>query len=43
MSCECELEAKDAEQAKVLKVLLGINAAMFLVEGAAGVGLEIDT
>jgi len=30
------MEAKDAEQAKVLKVLLGINAVMFLVEGTVG-------
>jgi len=30
------MEAKDAEQAKVLKVLLAINAAMFAIEGAAG-------
>ena len=36
MSCECDIELKDAEQARVLKVLLGINAAMFLVEGTAG-------
>lgn len=37
MSCGCEIEVRDAEQAKVLKVLLAINAAMFLVESATGV------
>lgn len=36
MPCECEIEPKDAAQAKVLKLLLAINAAMFLVEGVAG-------
>lgn len=35
MSCDCHV--KDIEQAKVLKVLLAINAAMFFVEGATGV------
>lgn len=32
MSCECEIEVKDAEQAKVLKILLAINLTMFVVE-----------
>lgn len=36
MSCECEVEAENAEQAKILKVLLVINATMFLVEGITG-------
>lgn len=38
MSCECEVEVEvdNAAQARVLKVLLSINAAMFLVEGVAG-------
>lgn len=32
MSCECEIEVKNAEQAKVLKILLAINLTMFIVE-----------
>jgi len=36
VSCECEVEVANAEQAKVLKLLLAINAVMFLVEGIAG-------
>jgi len=36
MPCECEVEIRDAEQAKVLKVLLAINAVMFLVESVTG-------
>ncbi len=35
-SCECEVEGAGPEQAKVLRVLLAINAAMFLVESTAG-------
>lgn len=36
MSCDCEVEVHDAQQAWVLKVLLAINAAMFVVEGVTG-------
>lgn len=34
--CECELEARNREQAKTLKILLAINAFMFVVEFGAG-------
>lgn len=40
MSCECEVEVASIEQARVLKVLLAINAAMFLVESIAGLIAE---
>lgn len=36
MGCECEMAVKNAEQARVLRALLAINAAMFLAEGVAG-------
>ena len=36
MSCECKLEPESAAQRSVLKVLLCINAAMFLGELVAG-------
>lgn len=36
VSCECEVEARNAEQAKILKALLAINAAMFIVESITG-------
>lgn len=36
MSCECEVEVKGPDQAKVLKILLAINAVMFFVEIIAG-------
>lgn len=36
MSCECEVEVKNAEQARVLKLLLSINATMFFVEFLVG-------
>jgi cation diffusion facilitator family transporter len=35
-SCECEVKVADREQAKVLWVLLTINAVMFVVESVAG-------
>ncbi len=35
--CECEFEAKNKEQSRVLKVLLGINAVMFFVEIILGI------
>lgn len=37
MGCECEVEVKDASQASVLKILLVINATMFLVESTTGI------
>ncbi len=37
MACECEVEIKDARQASVLKILLLINATMFLVESTSGI------
>lgn len=37
MACGCEFEVKDASQAGVLKILLVINATMFLVESATGI------
>lgn len=40
MSCECEVEVRNAEQARVLKVLLAINATMFLVESITGLIAE---
>jgi Co/Zn/Cd efflux system component len=40
VSCECEVEVRDAEQAKVLKALLAINAAMFFVESITGLFAE---
>jgi len=36
MSCECDVEVRNAEQAKILKILLAINAAMFFVESIIG-------
>jgi Co/Zn/Cd efflux system component len=36
VSCDCELEARDATQRRVLRTLLAINAVMFAVELAAG-------
>lgn len=36
MSCECEMPAASVAQARVLRVLLAINAAMFVIEGGAG-------
>lgn len=38
--CDCKLEVSSREQGRVLKVLLAINAAMFLVEVVAGVLAE---
>jgi cation diffusion facilitator family transporter len=35
--CGCEIEIKNREQGRVLKVLLGINLFMFLVEIALGI------
>jgi cation diffusion facilitator family transporter len=35
--CECEIEIKDKEQSRVLVVLLGINAVMFIVEITLGI------
>lgn len=35
--CECEFEIKNKEQSRVLMILLGINAVMFLVEITLGV------
>jgi Co/Zn/Cd efflux system component len=34
--CECEIEARNRSEARVLKVLLAINAVMFFVEIVAG-------
>ncbi|ABE48679.1 cation transporter [Methylobacillus flagellatus] len=34
--CGCEFEAKNNAELKVLRILLGINAAMFVVEFVAG-------
>lgn len=34
--CDCEIEVESAEQARVLWILLAINAAMFVAEFAAG-------
>jgi Co/Zn/Cd efflux system component len=36
VSCECEVEAERVEQARVLEVLLAINATMFFVESITG-------
>jgi len=38
--CGCDVEIKNKEQSRVLLVLLGINAIMFLVEIALGVLIE---
>ena len=35
--CNCEFEIKNREQSRVLIVLLGINAVMFVVEIALGI------
>jgi cation diffusion facilitator family transporter len=37
MSCDCEFEARDADQKRVLIILLTINGAMFVLEFALGV------
>mgnify|MGYP001415260670 FL=1 len=36
-SCNCEFEARDAEQTRVLRILLAINAAMFAAEMIVGI------
>lgn len=36
-SCHCEFEARDAEQARVLRILLAINALMFVTEVIVGI------
>jgi Co/Zn/Cd efflux system component len=36
MGCDCELQPETKEQRRVLRTLLAINAAMFLVEVVAG-------
>ncbi|MGD8593875.1 MAG: cation transporter [Gammaproteobacteria bacterium] len=38
--CECEFEIKNKEESRVLMVLLGINAVMFLVEITLGIVSE---
>ncbi len=35
-NCDCELEAKNGQERKTLLILLGINSAMFAVEGLSG-------
>ena len=35
--CNCEFEIKNREQSRILLILLGINAVMFVVEIAAGI------
>jgi Co/Zn/Cd efflux system component len=35
--CECEFEAKNKEQSRVLKILLSINAVMFVIEISLGI------
>jgi len=35
--CDCSLEVRDAQQAKTLKVLLAINAIMFVAEMTVGI------
>jgi len=40
MSCDCEIDIKDNEQKSVLYIVLGINAAMFVVEMILGVIAE---
>ena len=35
--CNCEFETKNREQSRILLILLGINAVMFVVEIAAGI------
>ena len=36
-SCNCEFEARDAEQTRVLRILLAINASMFAAEMIVGI------
>jgi cation diffusion facilitator family transporter len=36
-SCNCEFEARDAQQTRVLRILLIINAAMFVAEMIVGI------
>lgn len=40
MSCDCEIEAGDKAQRKVLLILLSLNLAMFLIEIVAGIVSE---
>ena len=36
-SCNCEFEARDAQQTRVLRILLAINASMFAAEMIVGI------
>lgn len=36
-SCNCEFDARDAEQTRVLRILLAINASMFAAEMIVGI------